>query len=378
MNNKLISVIVPVYNSEFYLKKCVKSILSQTFRDIEVILVDDGSADKSGLLCDRLAAEDDRVKVIHKANGGVSSARNVGMNAASGQYLAFVDADDWLPVRALEKLYNCISAPEDPDFCFGNFMYVGVLSRTVCDYSHELICTRDDADNFVEYLYMLENSHTCWGKLYKSEIIKNHNLLFRESVSLGEDTLFLFEYLCCCNRFAMVPDVVYCYSKLVPSSASSRYFPSINRLRRELLEIYEKALMVAKAPGSLTELYFLRFAWIAFSVVCGHYAAHLDKDDGTEKIKETYELLRHYLTTEISFSQCGGLKCDSLITDRIIPCFDGKDEIDFAAVYDCFSEPDPTVKQKIRNGLKNLLMPISRFWVYQLNADDGIDKEIKR
>ena len=91
-----ISVIVPVYNVQRYLRRCVDSILSQTFSNLEVILVDDGSPDRCGAICDEYAAADPRVKVIHKPNGGLSSARNAGIEAAAGEYLAFVDSDDWL------------------------------------------------------------------------------------------------------------------------------------------------------------------------------------------------------------------------------------------------------------------------------------------
>ena len=99
-----ISVIVPVYNVEGYLARCVDSILGQTYENLEVILVDDGSRDGSGALCDAFARQDHRVKVIHKPNGGLSSARNTGIDAAQGEYLAFVDSDDWLEPDAYAQM----------------------------------------------------------------------------------------------------------------------------------------------------------------------------------------------------------------------------------------------------------------------------------
>ncbi len=101
-----ISVVVPVYKTEKYLEKCVKSIVDQTFKDLEIILVDDGSPDGSGSLCDKLAETDKRITVIHKANGGLSSARNAGVDAATGEYLGFVDSDDWIEQEMYEVLYK--------------------------------------------------------------------------------------------------------------------------------------------------------------------------------------------------------------------------------------------------------------------------------
>ncbi|MDU2552528.1 MAG: glycosyltransferase family 2 protein, partial [Staphylococcus epidermidis] len=101
-----ISIIVPVYNVENYLKKCVESILSQTFTDFELLLVDDGSTDSSGEMCDELKRLDERIKVIHKENGGLSSARNAGIDVAKGKYLTFVDSDDYIDTHMLEVLYK--------------------------------------------------------------------------------------------------------------------------------------------------------------------------------------------------------------------------------------------------------------------------------
>ena len=96
MNEELISIIVPVYNVEEYLKECIDSIINQTYKRIEIILVDDGSTDKSGKICDDYAKIDKRIKVVHKENGGLSDARNVGISVSSGKYIAFVDSDDWV------------------------------------------------------------------------------------------------------------------------------------------------------------------------------------------------------------------------------------------------------------------------------------------
>lgn len=124
-NSKLLSVIVPVYKAENYLHRCVDSILAQTWSNLEVILVDDGSPDDSGKICDEYSAQDERVRVIHKPNGGVSSARNAGIDAAKGEYIAFVDSDDYIAPDMYEKLFGAISSTRSIAVCdfmmdFGN------------------------------------------------------------------------------------------------------------------------------------------------------------------------------------------------------------------------------------------------------------------
>ena len=108
MNNPLISVIVPVYKAEAYLEKSVKSIINQTYKNLEIILVDDGSPDRCGEMCDEFAKKDSRIRVIHKANGGQSSARNAALDIMAGDYVGFVDSDDWIEPNMYEHLYNLI------------------------------------------------------------------------------------------------------------------------------------------------------------------------------------------------------------------------------------------------------------------------------
>ena len=106
--NELVSIIVPVYNVEKYIKKCVDSLITQTYSNLEIILVNDGSPDNSGKICDEYAQSDSRIKVIHKANGGLSDARNTGIDIAEGQYIFFLDSDDWIDCQCIEKLHNLI------------------------------------------------------------------------------------------------------------------------------------------------------------------------------------------------------------------------------------------------------------------------------
>ena len=119
-----ISVIVPVYNIEGYLGKCIDSIIAQTYKDLEIILVDDGSSDHCGAICDKYAKKDNRIKVIHKPNGGLSDARNHGIEAATGSYLGFVDGDDYIEPQMYEKLHNAL-VENDAEMSICSFRYVG-------------------------------------------------------------------------------------------------------------------------------------------------------------------------------------------------------------------------------------------------------------
>lgn len=148
MNDVLISVIVPIYKVESYLARCVNSILCQTYQNLEVILVDDGSPDRCGAICDTYAKQDERIKVIHKANGGLSSARNAGIDAAAGEYLAFVDSDDWIDADMVETLYE-IAELHNADIADCSLRYVledGTVLRTETRNTGEItVCTPVEA-----------------------------------------------------------------------------------------------------------------------------------------------------------------------------------------------------------------------------------------
>ena len=123
MKNLLVSVIVPIYNVEKYLRKCVDSILNQTYKNLEIILVDDGSPDNCGNICDEYALSDSRIRIIHKKNGGLSDARNAGLDIARGNYILFVDSDDYIDETMVEKLYEALEK-EKAEMSLCSFVYV--------------------------------------------------------------------------------------------------------------------------------------------------------------------------------------------------------------------------------------------------------------
>lgn len=197
-----ISIIVPVYNAEKYLHRCVDSILAQTLTDWECILVDDGSPDGSGAICDAYAQKDDRIKVVHKENGGVSSARNVALDGVRGTWLTFADSDDALYPNAFQKLIDVAEQNH--------------LDLIQCHFNREyeegqVAAAATDALTASQYAAS-EKYLTCvWGALFKTAIVKAHSLRFDTTVRLGEDQIFLLNYMQHCSRAQRIGDVLYFY-----------------------------------------------------------------------------------------------------------------------------------------------------------------------
>lgn len=218
-----ISIIVPVYKVENYLSQCVDSILNQTFADWECILVDDGSPDGSGVICDEYAQKDARIHVIHKENRGVSAARNTGLSAAQSEYIYFIDSDDYVEREALELLLSKAKQSE------ADIMVHGIVNDYI--YKHSSTAVKYVSLPEKDYSTILEMSDR-WGllkgpvnKLFKNSIIKNKALRFDESISYGEDTKFTFEYLVHCHSIAFVPRHLYHYCFRNKDSLTSKDYP---------------------------------------------------------------------------------------------------------------------------------------------------------
>lgn len=203
----LISVIVPVYNVEQYLKKCLDSVISQTYTNLEIILVDDGSTDLGGKICDEYASKDDRITVIHKANGGLGFARNSGLEICSGEYIMFVDSDDWLSADAVQVLYDCIVA-DGSDLAIGKHIETHEDGNTseVWRIKESKLLKRTDV---LRQLYPKNILPVAaWGKLYKRGIFDN---IRYTSVCIAED-LFLFPYIIeQCNKVSVSTEIIYYY-----------------------------------------------------------------------------------------------------------------------------------------------------------------------
>lgn len=219
----LISVIVPVYNAARTLEYTVGSILSPSFfENCELLLIDDGSTDGSGEICDRFGLVDERIRVIHRKNAGVSSARNAGVNAASGRYITFVDSDDILPKDCLSGWISTISTGEAADIFIGGYRLLSGSPVAPAPAQSRLYC-REELSEFIDDNLSDDGSYLrpVWGKLFRKSFLTEAGLAFDAALSYGEDMLFLFRCLLHCRSVMTVPRCVYIYRSGMSGGLSS-------------------------------------------------------------------------------------------------------------------------------------------------------------
>lgn len=185
-----VSIIVPVYNSENTLERCISSLLNQTYKDYELLIINDGSTDRSAEICDSYATKDDRIKVFHKQNGGVSSARNQGLDNVSGKWVTFVDSDDWVDELYIETLVESSSCV---DLVLGYATLVNYPNR-------QQVCRQEMVIKSDEYYKLFSECDlgvrtAPWNKLFKFQIIHDNDIRFPLGVPIGEDAVFLYTFL---------------------------------------------------------------------------------------------------------------------------------------------------------------------------------------
>lgn len=229
----MVSVIIPIYNVEKYLKKCIDSVLEQTYTDLQIILVDDGSPDNCGKICDEYKAKDSRVEVIHKENGGLGLARNSGMEIVRGEYLLFVDSDDWIDKNHIEIIVDAAEKGNYDVVLFGykkcsndgavlnksKFIKLGSYDNVIGDILFPIIAPADSEpkDDVLPI-------GSCF-KLHKVQIIKDNNLKFiNEKECISEDMFFNIDYLSNCKNALILETYGYNY-RVNPNSISNAYSP---------------------------------------------------------------------------------------------------------------------------------------------------------
>lgn len=208
MDKYLVSAIVPVYKVEEYLNQCIESIVNQTYKNIEIILVDDGSPDNCPAICDVWCKKDKRIKVVHKKNGGLSDARNAGMRVATGEYFVFIDSDDTVSSEYIEKMM-CIMQQENADIVECGVNYISeegnLLRKRGCSVERKKY-TRMEA--LKELVYEREIYQTVWNKLYKKSVIENINFIVGKC---NEDEFWTFRVFDRAQTIVAISDVLYYY-----------------------------------------------------------------------------------------------------------------------------------------------------------------------
>lgn len=240
MNQPLVSIIVPVYNAEIYLGPCLERLRSQTWPDLEIILVNDGSTDGSGQLCTAAARVDGRIRFLDRPNGGVSAARNAALAAAKGDYLQFSDSDDLLTPDATETLVRAAQVT-GADLVISHFFRVdGEKQAQRGHIKGERLLTRQE---FAQEMVKAPANYyygALWNKLYRRSIVEKQGLRFEEGVSWSEDFLFNLEYLRHVRLVAAVPKPLYYYHKrpgsLITSQATLR---KVIRMKRDTFDYYK-------------------------------------------------------------------------------------------------------------------------------------------
>lgn len=229
MENPLISIIIPIYNVEKYLKRCLDSVVNQSYKNLDIILVDDGSTDKSGIICDEYSKKDDRIRVIHKKNGGLSDARNTGLELVQGEYIGFVDSDDLINVDMYKIMINQILINKaDLAICkFVKFYdknaneIIEMSKQNISNYNFSKNTACVDRENALrECLSTKKFSVSAWSKLYKKAIF--NDLVFPYKTEM-EDFAVIIDIILKCNKILLINEQLYYYYQRTNSIINSRF-----------------------------------------------------------------------------------------------------------------------------------------------------------
>lgn len=351
MFNSLISIIVPVYKVERYLPRCIESILRQTYTNFELILVDDGTPDRSGIICDRYAEKDSRIRVIHKENGGVSSARNAGIDAAQGEWITFIDSDDWV----LEKYLDVLIEPlieENYDLTVGRleWRYLTIGKREL---PKVLINVREINDTWISHIADSMEFHGPCYKLFSKNVIVRNSIYFPMGIAVAEDTIFVNRYLKCCNKICMTGKTIYYYNRLNEFSVttSPRYFKDRSLWDVEYINSYMEWVDSYGANEKLRNSIISQKALSRFLVNVRSVIGNFDEDEAKKKI---LDLILHY----DKWIRLESLKIDTLEKDEHKRIAKHMLVGDVAAIYNLLKPKKQNIVVKLKQVLKNIISPI--------------------
>lgn len=268
---KQVSIVVPVYNVELYLRQCLDSLIGQTYKNIEILLIDDGSTDMSGAICDMYGEQDIRIKVFHKENGGVSSARNMGINMASSEYLLFVDADDMVHREWVELYMRKFR--EDRILVCDCIRDMNLKEKT---YYNECGMETEEVryESFMQMFYR-DYINPPFNKLYMAAIIKGKKIYFPEEKSLGEDLVFNLEYLKHVKKnYCIIHYPLYYYRENRRGSLSNSYKADLFELQQESFAIIKNFLQNAKIWNEENQKIYFGMFWERLYMTAKIYQAY--------------------------------------------------------------------------------------------------------
>ena len=299
-----VSVIMPVYNSQKYVRETIQSVLNQNFEKFELILVDDGSKDQSGQICDEMALQDSRIKVIHKENGGICSARNAGLKIAQGEYIAFCDNDDEYLPDLLKDNYEIAVANKSDIVRFGRHRITSkngeIIEDTVRDkINFQVIDSKHFAQEYGKIRYM---GLGVWTGLYNRDFLKEHNIHFCEEIKFGlEDFLFNFECYQHRPSIAINPKPYYCWKQRLEHSTSgifhSNFIDSLILCMEKEEEIIDELDITEKNPGLWQNLIINEHYFELFTRLSPEICSNTNKEK-----KEILKDFRQRLHINFSFN----------------------------------------------------------------------------
>ena len=279
------SIILPSYNVAPYLERCIRSVLEQDFHDYEMILVDDGSTDESGSICDDFAAGYDHIRVVHKANGGLSSARNAGTEIARGEYIWWVDSDDWIEKDSLSLLHQ-VTARKKPDIV--KFSHVRVTTENIT-VSSEVTAGeyigRESIEQLMQRAFLKTSKYilSAWSHVYKRQFLKEHDLVFASEREIGsEDYLFNLQALLQANHILVLPNAIYFYEQRM-GSLTQRYKKDAPRKYTELYRQLKAYYLQADALKQYESLLSTFYVWHLLHGICIPNEYYLSEDHTLEE-----------------------------------------------------------------------------------------------
>lgn len=289
MQERLISIIVPIYNIKQYLDKCILSIKNQSYKNLEIILVDDGSTDDSGIICDKFAACERRIKVIHKPNGGLVSARKAGIKAAVGDYIGFVDGDDFIEPEMYERLAGAIEEMQ-VDFVHSGYVKNDGQNFSVKSRKKYIFNDKKSREKFIKRQILDPTdsdsvSPSIWSKLFKHNFLKEVYTGIQDSLSYGEDLWCLCSCIMKCSSFGTVSESWYHYVKRDTSICNERNVENVQRetqLYTALKKMFEDYGIYTELREDLERFYLrnvLTCMKLLANIVCPVY-----KYDGMDKL----------------------------------------------------------------------------------------------
>lgn len=265
MNNTKVSIIIPIYNAEKTIRRCIESVLQQNYTNFELLLINDGSKDNSKKICYEYLAKDNRIKLHNKENGGVSTARNLGIKNATGEWITFIDADDWVEPNFLDSVNNIIDNRIDWIFAEWRTVWNDILLNEINEYEESIVLdTKQSIDEMWNRKANLDIFRCPWGKFFKSSVVKNNNLFFDQDLRYGEDTVFNYEYLSLCNciKLSKKENANYVFYQVKGTIAVNKYkctAESIISARDKVFSIYFSR---GYHNNKLERLFFFAFTMI--------------------------------------------------------------------------------------------------------------------